>query len=76
MTDAEIQNVSAEIFEAARQVIVTKHADIDMREGWVAVVTAGLALIAMYIDAVDPKDKVVARDSVMQALQQRIGELN
>jgi len=76
MTDAEIQTVSAEIFAAAREVITVKHEDMDMRDGWAAVVTAALALIAMYIDAIDPKDKDMARGAVVQALQQRIGDLH
>jgi len=75
MTDAEIQTVSAEILAAAREVIAVKH-DMDMRDGWTAVVTAGLSLIAMYIDAVEPQDKDMAREAVVQALQQRIGELD
>jgi len=74
MTDAEIQTVSAEIFAAAREVIAVKYADMDMRDGWTAVVTAALALIATYIDAIDPKDKDMARGAVVQALQQRIGD--
>jgi len=76
MTDAEIQIISSEIFAAARDVIVNKYKDIDMRDSWVAVVTAALALLAMYIDAVDPKDKDASREAVIQALKQRIGELH
>lgn len=76
MTDAEIQTVSAEIFNSAREVIQNKYPDMDKRDGWMAVVTAALALIAMYIDAVEPADRDEARRAVITALTQRIGELH
>lgn len=75
-TDAEIQTIASDIYDAVREIVTTKYSHVDTREGWVALVSVSLTMLAMYLDAVESADKESARNDIIRALKQRTGDLH
>jgi len=75
-TDAEIQVIASDIYDAVTGVMTTKYSHIDGRDGWVALVSVSLTMLAMYLDAVEADNKESARDSIINALKQRTSKLH
>jgi len=75
-TDAEIQIIASDIYDAVRGIMTTKYSHLDLRDGWVVLVSVSLSMLAMYLDAVESADRESARKDIIRALKQRTGDLH